>query len=131
GRENALKIRADIRVRRSDRRISSMGIQFVSNRVFGNIMRVAIDFDDQPLLRTKEIHDATPDHMLAAKLVSAELRSAQVTPELRFDGISAAAQSFCATEQMRVLRQPVPQPFAPPLKGWGYVSRSSSSSATS
>ena len=45
-----------------------------------NIMRVTIHFDDQPLLRTKEIGNEGTDNRLPTKFVTAELRAGQSGP---------------------------------------------------
>jgi hypothetical protein len=48
------------------------------------IVLASIDLDDKPLLQADEVHDVSPERVLAAKPVSFELSFPQSTPQSTF-----------------------------------------------
>ena len=77
-------------------------------------MRVSVYLDNQPFLRAKEIDNTTADYVLTPEFVSAELRTAESSPQQRFERSSFVAEPLGSTEQVSVLHHlpslPLPLP---------------------
>jgi hypothetical protein len=54
---------------------------FISGRLNFLEMMPTIDFDDEPVLKTVEVDDVTPDELLASKLSAPQPAISQVVPE--------------------------------------------------
>jgi hypothetical protein len=63
----------------------------VAGQIDLSLMRIAVQFNREPLHRAEEIDDAKSDHFLPAEFVSAELLTTESRPEpaLRFGWIVA------------------------------------------
>ncbi len=96
--EDSFNILADVLVRKSKRRVASMPVDLVATRITTLVVSVSIDLNNQAFLRTEKIDDAIADHVLAPKLVAAELRSADVTPELSLEWGPIPAETPSALE---------------------------------
>jgi hypothetical protein len=68
--ENSIQISAYFSIRETESSVAKMFVDLVSDRILLRIMRAAIDFNDERLLRTKEIRDAIANHVLPSELVA-------------------------------------------------------------
>jgi hypothetical protein len=95
-RQHTFNVFTDLRVRKPNRVVSAMPIDTIALRVSFRIVSIAIDFDDQGLLRTEEIYNASSDNVLPTEFETAQLRSADASPELGFKGAAVLTKPFCA-----------------------------------
>ena len=87
----------------------------------------AIEFDYQSVFRTKEVHNVTPDGLLAAELGTVNLSVTQVQPQLALSvgfvttkALGVGAECLCAALQF--LLSPAYLLFIPsPMEGEGRV----------
>ena len=96
--KNAVDISSDFFIRESNVRVATVLVQPISRRIALCIMCLYVDFDDQCLLRAKEIRDVVADDVLAAELVTTKLRSAEIFPKLGFERTAVLPQRLRSTE---------------------------------
>jgi hypothetical protein len=90
--KNAIDVLADFGVAETKGRVTALLVQAITKSVLFGIVRVAVDFHDQPLRGTKEIDDAVGNDMLPAEFMTAKLGSRDAAPQLRFEGRRAIPQ---------------------------------------
>jgi hypothetical protein len=71
--QNSVSVLRYLAIRVANGAKTSMFVDAIAHRIFYWIVRIAVDFDDQSLLRAEKIDDAVTNHMLPAEFESAEL----------------------------------------------------------
>ena len=112
--KHPFNILAHVAVRKADRGIPTMLVQSISCGIFNLVVCVAVDLYDQSFLWTEEVYDGIADHVLAAKLVTTELRAAEIAPEFGFEGREVLPEALRPIEKMRVLLQQCTPPLPLP-----------------
>jgi hypothetical protein len=112
--QHTIDVAADFRVRESYCREPTQFVDPVPDCILRRIMRVAVEFDDQRLLRAEEVSDAIANDVLPSKPIATELRPTDVPPKLCFERREVLPKTLCSIEKMCVLLQrrtpPLPLP---------------------
>jgi hypothetical protein len=74
----------DISIGHPNNAISKLGEFIITDTVFGFIMRVAIDFDDQTGRRARKVGDVVTDHILTTELSFRQFAVRQIPPQTLF-----------------------------------------------
>jgi hypothetical protein len=96
--QHAFEVLADIPIREANGVVSTVLVHSIANEVLLRVVRVDFDLDDQAFLRTKEIHDAISDDVLAPELEPADLRPTDLTPRTSFERRQPLSQTFCSVD---------------------------------
>jgi len=82
--EHSLDITSDVDIGKPKRGVAQLLMIEIPGRITIGFVGVAVDFDDEALLRAKKVSNAIVDDVLTAELVAAKLGRSQVLPKLGF-----------------------------------------------
>jgi hypothetical protein len=96
--QNPFDVLADLLIGEANRGIPSQFVHLVATTVSNRIVRIAVNLDDQSLLRAVEIDDTITNYVLATELEPSKLRATDVTPKLGFERATIHAKMTGAVE---------------------------------